>query len=151
MALRSSIDHELRPLVKALRTRIDNLTAVSVAKKDGLEIYERGSVPFLAVEIRRDHMNLDMWLPEEKLEDARASGLARPHPFEPNDAVRVRFDRALDLTKVSRWLEAAHAHAPKRACADASNPAAKGARPSVDKRARRATSGKRASTKHAEA
>ena len=55
-----------------------------------------------------------LWLPEEKLKDARASGLARPHPFEPNDAVRVRFDRALDLTKVARWLEAAHAHARDR-------------------------------------
>lgn len=114
MVLRSSIDHELRPLVRALRNRIDGLKAVEMEKKDGLEVYERGTVPFLALEVRRDHMNLDLWLPEEKLQDARASGLARPHPFEPNEAVRVRFDRALDLTKVARWLEAAHAFAPSR-------------------------------------
>lgn len=86
-------------------------------KKDGLEVYERGSVPFLALEVRRDHMNLDLWLPDEKLKDAKASGLGRPHPFDPTDAVRVRFDRALDLTKVARWLEDAHAHAPARASA----------------------------------
>jgi len=59
-------------------------------------------------------MSLDMWLPEAKLKDARASGIARPHPFEPNDAVRIRFDRALDLTKVSRWLKVAHTHANQR-------------------------------------
>jgi hypothetical protein len=121
VALRPSIDHELRPLVKALRTRIDGLKPVTVGKRDGLEVFQRGAVAFLMLEIRRDHMNLDLWLPEAKLEDARASGIARPHPFEPNDAVRVRFDRALDLTKVSRWLEAAHAHAAGRE--DASPPA----------------------------
>lgn len=66
-----------------------------------------------------------MWLPEAKLQDARASGIARPHPFEPNDAVRIRFDRALDLTRVSRWLKAAHTHAKGRAVAEgvASEPA----------------------------
>lgn len=114
MVLRSSIDHELRPLVKALRNRIDGLTPVTTGKKDGREVFERETVPFMMLEIRRDHMNLDLWLPQDKLKDARASGIARSHPFEPNEAVRVRFERAKDLTMVARWLEAAHAHAVDR-------------------------------------
>jgi len=146
VVLRSAIDHELRPLVRALRNRIDGLNAVSMEKRDGLEIYERGSVPFLALEVRRDHMNLDLWLPEEKLQDARASGIARPHPFEPNDAVRVRFDRALDLTKVARWLEAAHAHARARRSSVEASPAAEGATP---KRTSKKVGAKKATTKKA--
>ncbi|MCB9648334.1 MAG: hypothetical protein H6730_17265 [Deltaproteobacteria bacterium] len=123
MALRSSIDHELRPLIKALRNRIDGLLGVTVVKKDGLEIFERGTVPFMSMEVKRDFLILDLWLPQDILHDARASGIARPHPFEPNDAVRVRFERALDLTTVARWLETAHSHAKVRAEAPAPPPA----------------------------
>lgn len=141
--LRSSVDHELRPLIKALRNRIDGLSSVQSAKRDGLEVFERGGTTFLVLDIRRDHMLLDLWLPEEKLKDARGSGIARPHPFDPDTAVRARFDRALDLTKVARWVEAAHAWAPKRETAEAEAPAAK-AKPAPKKKASTAKAAKKA-------
>ena len=82
--------------------------------KDRLEVFSRDGVPFMQLEIRRDHMNVDLWLPEDKLAEARATNLARPHPFDPDNAVVVRFERATDLTKVARWLEDAHQHAVLR-------------------------------------
>ena len=114
MALRSSLDLELRPLLKALRNRIDGLRGVNMEPKDRLEVFSRDGVPFMQLEIRRDHMNVDLWLPEEKLVEARSTDLARPHPFDPDNAVVVRFERATDLTKVARWLEDAHAYAVQR-------------------------------------
>ena len=114
MALRSSLDLELRPLLKALRNRIDGLRGTVMEPKDRLEVFSRDGVAFMQLEIRRDHMNVDLWLPEEKLAEARATDLARPHPFDPENAVVVRFERATDLTKVARWLEDAHAYAVVR-------------------------------------
>lgn len=103
----------MRPLLKALKTRIEALRSVKKTSKDKTEVYLRGDIPFLQLEIRRDHMNLDLWLPEEGLVEARASGLARAHPFI-EDAIKVRFARAEELTKVARWLEQSYRHAPKR-------------------------------------
>ncbi|MEL7367745.1 MAG: hypothetical protein AAFN74_02450 [Myxococcota bacterium] len=111
MALRSSLDLELRPLLKALRNRIEGLRGAVMEPKDRLEVFSRDGVPFMQLEIRRDHMNVDLWLPEDKLAEARATNLARPHPFDPDNAVVVRFERATDLTRVARWLEDAHAYA----------------------------------------
>ena len=122
MALRSSLDLELRPLLKALRNRIDGLRGTVVMEpKDRLEVFSRDGVPFMQLEIRRDHMNVDLWLSEERLVEARSTDLARPHPFDPENAVVVRFERATDLTTVARWLEDAHAHAlvRKEDCAEA--------------------------------
>ena len=92
--------------------------------KDRLEVFSRDGVPFMQLEIRRDHMNVDMWLPEDKLVEARSTDLARPHPFDPDHAVVVRFERATDLTKVARWLEDAHAYAEVRKESYESGPAA---------------------------
>lgn len=103
----------MRPLLKALRTRIHALKHTKTTK-DKLEIYLREDIPFLQLEIRRDHMLLDLWLPPEKLEEARASGIARAHPFMGQEAVKVRFERAEDLTRVARWLEDSFDFAPKR-------------------------------------
>ena len=114
MALRSSVDLEMRPLVKALRARINGLGPSQKGPKDRFEIYTRSDVPFLQLEIKRDHMNLDLWLPADSIQDAKATGLARAHPFLGDDAVVVRFERAEDLTKVARWLEASYRFAPVR-------------------------------------
>lgn len=123
MALRSSLDLELRPLLKALRNRIEGLKGIVMEPKDRLEVFSRDGVPFMQLEIRRDHMNVDLWLPEEKLVEARSTDLARPHPFDPDNAVVVRFERATDLTRVARWLEDAHAFAVHRkdSCAPTTN------------------------------
>ncbi len=124
MVLRSSLDLELRPLLKALRNRIDGLRGTVMEPKDRLEVFSRDGVPFMQLEIRRDHMNVDLWLSEDKLREARATDLARPHPFDPEHAVVVRFERATDLTKVARWLEDAHAYAKVRKKTYSSGPAA---------------------------
>ena len=121
MVLRSSLDLELRPLLKALEKRLDPLEGLTRETKDGWQIYARDGIPFMHLEKRRDHMLLDLWLDENQLEDARASGIARAHPFEEHDAVRVRFERAADLTRVARWLEGAYRHAPERQVAPEEN------------------------------
>jgi hypothetical protein len=113
MALRSNIELEMRPLLKALRTRLETLEHTTTSK-DKLEIFVRGDVVFLQLEIRRDHLLLDLWLPPEKLEEARASGIGRAHPFMGSEAVKVRFERAEDLTRVARWLEDSYRYAPVR-------------------------------------
>ncbi len=115
MALRTSLDLELVPLLKALRSRLDGMDGVATETKDGLEIHSVDDVPFMQLEIRRDHMNLDLWLTEEKLEEARSSGIGRAHPFMENEAVKVRFERAEDLTRVAHWLEEAYQHGRARA------------------------------------
>lgn len=112
--MRPAIDLELQPLLKALRTRLEALAGVVMEVRDGVELHHRNQVPFLALDIRRDHLHLDLWLPLNKLEEARASGIARAHPFLENEAVRVRFERAEDLTKVAHWLEEAYRHVPVR-------------------------------------
>ena len=114
MVLRSSLDLELRPLLKALEKRLEPLEGLTRETKDGWQVYARDGVPFMHLDKRRDHMLLDLWLNDDQLEDARASGIARAHPFEEHDAVRVRFERAADLTRVARWLEGAYRHARQR-------------------------------------
>ncbi len=114
MALRTSLDLELVPLLKALRSRLDGMNGVSKASRDGVEVHSVDQTDFMQLEIRRDHMNLDLWLTAEKLEEARASGIGRAHPFMENEAVKVRFERAEDLTKVAHWLEEAYRHALDR-------------------------------------
>lgn len=115
MALRASLDLELRPLLKALRTRLEAMDGVTLEKRDGVEVHSVDETTFMQLEIRRDHMNLDLWLDEEKLEEARSSGIGRAHPFMENEAVKVRFERAEDLTRVAHWLEDAYQHARSRA------------------------------------
>jgi hypothetical protein len=122
MALRSNIELEMRPLLKALRARIDALTHTS-SVKDKLEIFVRGDVPFLQLEIRRDHLLLDLWLPPAKLEEARSSGIGRAHPFMGHEAVKVRFERAEDLTRVARWLEDSYRYASERTLSAPGTPA----------------------------
>ncbi len=122
MALRSNIELEMRPLLKALRARIESLEHTS-SVKDKLEVFVRGEIPFLQLEIRRDHLLLDLWLPPEKLEDARSSGIGRAHPFMGSEAVKVRFERAEDLTRVARWLEDSYAYAAERTMSIPSAPA----------------------------
>src|SRR5688500_11596810 len=85
-----------------------------MSPKDGLEVYYRNKTPFLQLEIRRDHMSLDLWLIGDQLEEARASGIARAHPFLGDEAVKVRFERAEDLARVNRWIEASYEYAPNR-------------------------------------
>ncbi len=111
MRLRSSLDLELRPLLKALKKRMEDLSDVSRDKKNGWEVYTRKDVEFMHLETKRDHMNLDLWLPADEIHDARSSGIAKPHPFDEGEAIRVCFERAEDLTTVARWVEKAHAHA----------------------------------------
>lgn len=114
MAARPSLDIELRPLWQALQSRIKALDDVRRERRDGYDVYLRGSVPFLQLEKRKDHMHLDLWLQADQLQEARASGIAKAHPFMGDEAVRVRFERAEDLTQVARWLEASHRHATHR-------------------------------------
>lgn len=111
---RATLEIELRPLLKALQNRLSGFGDVKRSRSNGVETYERQGIPFLQLELRKDHMFLDLWLPEADLEAARSSGIAKAHPFMGDDAVRVRFERAEDLAKVARWLEVSHAHAPRR-------------------------------------
>lgn len=127
LLVRPSLDVELRPLLRALENRISSLDGVRKTRCDGYTSFCRDGVPFLNLEIRRDHMHLDLWLEEDDLEAARASGIARPHPFLGDPVVRVRFERAEDLTRVGRWLEVSHRTAPNRA--DPPPAAAAGERP----------------------
>ena len=131
VAQRPSLDVELRPLLRALENRIGSLDGVRKTRCDGYTAFCRDGVPFLNLEIRRDHMHLDLWLEEGDLEAARASGIARPHPFLGDRVVRVRFERAEDLTRVAHWLETSHRTAPGRGDATdaASEPGAAPAAP----------------------
>lgn len=114
MTLRPTPDPEIVPLVRAIKHRIEGLAQITSTPKDGIDVFFRNKTPFLQLEIRRDHMTLDLWLPSDRLEEARASGIARAHPFLGDDAVKVRFERAEDLSRVARWLEASYAYAPDR-------------------------------------
>ena len=123
------VDHQV-PFVDDVDTRLvvagdvvaellvdlsDALAGVDKLSWDGVEIYRRSETTFLQLEIRRDHMNLDLWLPSEQLVKARESGIARAHPFMGDEAVKVRFERAEDLTRVARWLGQSYVFAAERA------------------------------------
>jgi hypothetical protein len=114
VALRPTPDPEVVPLLRAIKARIDGLSQVSSTPKDGADVYYRNKTAFLQLEIRRDHMSLDLWLSGAQLEEARASGIARAHPFLGDDAVKVRFERAQDLSRVARWIEASYTYASER-------------------------------------
>lgn len=114
MASRPTPDPEVVPLLRAIKARLDALSGVNMALRDGLEVYHRHKLPFMQLEIRRDHMSLDLWLSAEHLEESRASGIARAHPFLGDEAVKVRFERAEDLSRVARWIEASYEYAPDR-------------------------------------
>lgn len=100
--------------MKAIRARIDTLPSITSDRRSGNEVFQRGEHVFLQMEIRRDFISLDLWLIDELIEEARASGIARAHPFLGEDAVKVRFERAADLARVARWIEASYAYAPNR-------------------------------------
>jgi hypothetical protein len=114
VALRPTPDPEVVPLLRAIKARIDGLSSVTITPKDGSDVYFRNKTAFLQLEIRRDHMSLDLWLSGAQLEEARASGIARAHPFLGDDAVKVRFERAEDLSRVARWIESSYAYASER-------------------------------------
>jgi hypothetical protein len=114
VSLRPSPDPEVVPLLKAIKARIEGLGQYTSTPKDGADVYYRNKTPFLQLEIRRDHMALDLWLSGATLDEARASGIARAHPFLGDEAVKVRFERAEDLSRVARWIEASYAYAPER-------------------------------------
>lgn len=148
--MRTTLDVELRPLLRAIRTRIGNLDPVLREQRDGVEVYTNEGVPFLQLELRRDHMHLDLWLTDEQLEEARASGIARPHPFLGERAVRVRFERAEDLTRVAHWLETSHQTAPERAGSEPSSThEGNGAAPAARRRRKSSTAGKPSNRKTA--
>jgi hypothetical protein len=109
-----TLDPEIQALQKAVRARIDALSGVVSEKKSGVETFQRQEHAFLQLEVRRDHLSIDLWLPEDMLEESRASGIARSHPFLGEDAVKIRFERAADLARVARWIEASYAYAPNR-------------------------------------
>ncbi len=114
MAVRLSLEPEIVALLKAIQKRIDVLPGISTEKRNGVDVYLRGVDAFLQLEIRRDFLSLDIWLDDDQLEDARASGIARAHPFLGEDAIKVRFERATDLARVARWIEHSHGYAPRR-------------------------------------
>lgn len=108
------MDPVVRALQKALQSRIDGLREVTTARVEPRDLYRRGDFTFLQVEVCRDHLSLDVWLPEALREEARSSGIARAHPFLGQEAVVIRFERAQDLARVARWIEASHDWAPVR-------------------------------------
>lgn len=114
MATRTPLNLELRPLLKAIESRLTDRPGLSTETRDRFNVYKRDGVTFLELEQRRDHITLDFWLSKEQREDARSSGIARAHPFQEDNAIRVRFERAEDLPQVSRWLEAAYDFAAHR-------------------------------------
>ncbi|MEE2902636.1 MAG: DUF5655 domain-containing protein [Myxococcota bacterium] len=99
-------------LSKALQNRIDDLPRFQHETKESVEVYRRNDKVFLQVEIKRDHILVDLWLPPEETERARTSGLGRGHPFWGNDALRIRFEQAVDLAQVARWIEQSYDYAP---------------------------------------
>ena len=105
-----SVSPEMAPLLNALKARIEELSpnAEETLTEDGLKAYMRSNNIFMQLEIRQDHMSLDFWLPPEKLEEVRSTEIGRAHPFLENEAVKVRFERAGDITRVARWLREAH-------------------------------------------
>lgn len=114
MAVRLTLEPEILALLKAIQKRIEVLPGITTEKRNGVDVYLRGAEVFLQLEIKRDYLSLDIWVDDELLEDARASGIARAHPFLGEDAIKVRFERATDLARVARWIEHSHGYAPRR-------------------------------------
>lgn len=114
VAIRLTPEPEMVPLIRAIKSRIEALSSVTQSTQDKLQVYSRNGVPFLQIEIRRDHILLDLWLPPDTLEEARATGIARAHAFLGDAAVRVRFERAADLSRVGQWIERSYAFATER-------------------------------------
>lgn len=111
MVSRKLLDLELRPLLRALKGRLKDRPQLTEEGTERRRVYKRADSVFMELELRRDHMRLDLWLNEKERASARSSGIARAHPFQPKEAIRVRFDRAEDLPQVSRWLETAYQEA----------------------------------------
>jgi len=99
-------------LSKALQNRIDDLPRFERQSKEAIELYRRNEKVFLQVEIKRDHIVVDLWLPAEETAKARTSGLGRAHPFHGPEALRIRFEQAIDLAQISRWIEMSYEYAP---------------------------------------
>lgn len=114
MAVRLSLEPEIIALLKAIQKRIETLPGITNEKRDGFDVYIRGPHAFLQMEIKRDFLSLDLWLDDVQIEESRASGIARAHPFLGEDAIKIRFERATDLARVARWIEHSHAYAPRR-------------------------------------
>jgi hypothetical protein len=114
VAVRLTLEPEILALLKAIQKRIEVLPGITTEKRNGVDVYLRGAEVFLQLEIKRDYLSLDIWVDDELLEDARASGIARAHPFLGEDAIKVRFERATDLARVARWIEHSHGYAPRR-------------------------------------
>ena len=99
-------------LSKALQNRIDDLPRFERETKEAVDLYRNKEKVFLQVEIKRDHILVDLWLPHEETEKARTSGLGRGHPFLGPEALRIRFERAIDLAQIAQWIELSYEHAP---------------------------------------
>lgn len=134
------MDPVVRALQKALQSRIDSLREVNTTRVEVREVFRRGEITFLQVEICRDHLALDVWLPEALREEARSSGIARAHPFLGVEAVVIRFERAQDLARVARWVEASHEWAPVRDQAPRPSQVPQALIPSLEERLIRANS-----------
>jgi len=99
-------------LLKALENRIEDLPPFIRDVKETVEVYRNKDKVFLQIEIKRDHILVDLWLPKEETIKARTSGLGRGHPFLGSEALRIRFEQAVDLAQVARWIETSYIHAP---------------------------------------
>lgn len=99
-------------LSKALQNRIDDLPRFERQNKESIELYLKNDKVFLQVEIKRDHIVVDLWLPEDEKNKARTSGLGRAHPFHGPEALRIRFEQAIDLAQIARWIEMSYEYAP---------------------------------------
>ena len=99
-------------LSKALQNRIDDLPRFDRETKEGVDLYRNKEKVFLQVEVKRDHILVDLWLPSDETEKARTSGLGRGHPFLGPEALRIRFEQAIDLAQIARWIEMSYDYAP---------------------------------------
>jgi hypothetical protein len=99
-------------LSKALQNRIDDLPRFERESKEAVDLYRTKDKVFLQVEIKRDHILVDLWLTKEETIKARTSGLGRGHPFLGAEALRIRFEQAVDLAQIARWIEMSYEHAP---------------------------------------
>ena len=115
MSRRLRLEPHVSALIRALDSRLEGLGRWKDETKDGLKVYTIQGEAFLQIEVKRDHMNVDVWLDEDNLAKARSSGIARAHPFLGEDAVKVRFERAEDLARVARWIEVSYGIAKSRA------------------------------------
>lgn len=115
MALKVRPDPEIVALKKAVRARLEGMGPFDTETRDGIVVYMRDGEPFVNIQTKRDHMVVDLWLQDEAIGDARSSGIARAHPFLGENAIKIRFERAVDLARVARWIEHSYRWAPQRA------------------------------------